>query len=331
MQLSLIESLFGVFAEKIHSTHYTTKTTKMAVKLAVAPIAWSNDDMPELGGDTPLTVCLRESREAGFCGTELGGKFPRDAASLSPLLAEHNLQLAAGWFSGRLRDNGDIGEEMRRLRTQLQTFAALGTTILFYAETSGSTQAQAQTPLSARPVMPDEEFAQYGEKLTALAEKIQSDYGVLMAYHPHIGTAVQSMRDVDMLMANTGAAVGLLADSGHSAFAGDNDDGAIMIRKHAKRIRHIHCKDVRAEQLAKARQSDSSFMHAVLDGVFTVPGDGCLNFDSFILAAADINYRGWLVVEAEQDPAKANPLVYSQRGGAHLRQCCARAGLTIID
>ena len=235
----------------------------MAVKLAVAPIAWSNDDMPELGGDTPLAVCLRESREAGFCGTELGGKFPRDAASLSPLLAEHNLQLAAGWFSGRLRDNGDIGEEMRRLRTQLQTFAALGTTILFYAETSGSTQAQAQTPLSARPVMPDEEFVQYGEKLTALAEKIQSDYGVLMAYHPHIGTAVQSMRDVDMLMANTGAAVGLLADSGHAAFAGNNDDGAIMIRKHAKRIRHIHCKDVRAEQLAKARQSDSSFMHAV--------------------------------------------------------------------
>lgn len=287
--------------------------------------------MPELGGGTPLAVCLRESRAAGFCGTELGGKFPRDANILAPLLAEHNLALAAGWFSGLLRDNGDIAGEMRRMRPQLETFAALGTTILFYAETSSSTQAQPGTPLSARPVMPDDEFAPYGEKLTALAELIQQQYGIQMAYHPHMGTAIQSMRDIDMLMANTGDAVGLLADSGHAAFAGNADDGAAMITKHAARIRHLHCKDVRAKQLAKARQNDSSFMHAVLDGVFTVPGDGCLDFDKFIAAAATINYRGWLVVEAEQDPAKADPFIYSQKGGEHLRECCKRAGLTITD
>ncbi len=303
----------------------------MTVKLAVAPIAWSNDDMPELGGDTPLEVCLSQSREAGFCGTELGGKFPRDADKLAPMLDKHNLMLAAGWFSGLLRDNGDIGEEMRRMQPQLQTFAALGTTILFYAETSASTQAQINTPLSARPVMPDEEFAPYGEKLTALAEMMAQQYGIKMAYHHHMGTVIQSMRDVDMLMQNTGEAVGLLADSGHAAFAGKADDGAMMIHKHAARIRHVHCKDVRDKQLAKARKDDSSFMHAVLDGVFTVPGDGCLNFDKFIAAAAAINYKGWMVVEAEQDPAKADPLTYSQQGGAHLRQCCQRAGITIID
>ena len=303
----------------------------MAVKLAVAPIAWSNDDMPELGGDTPLAVCLQESRQAGFCGTELGGKFPRDADKLAPLLAQHHLKLAAGWFSGLLRDNGDINEEMRRMRPQLETFAKLGTTILFYAETSSSTQTQPQTPLSARPVMPDAEFAPYGAKLTALAETMQKQYGIQMAYHHHMGTAIQSMRDIDMLMQNTGEVVGLLADSGHAAFAGDAEDGALMITKHAARIRHIHCKDVRAEQLAKARREDSSFMHSVLDGVFTVPGDGCLNFDNFIAAAAAINYQGWLVVEAEQDPAKAEPKTYSQKGGAHLRECCKRAGITITD
>lgn len=287
--------------------------------------------MPELGGDTPLAVCLQESREAGFCGTELGGKFPRDADILAPMLAKHNLKLAAGWFSGLLRDNGSIDEEMRRMRAQLETFATLGTTILFYAETSSSTQAQQQTPLSARPVMPDEEFAPYGEKLTALAEAMQKQYGIKMAYHHHMGTVIQSMRDVDMLMRHTGEVVGLLADSGHAAFAGDADDGALMIKKHAARIRHIHCKDVREKQLAKARKDDSSFMHAVLDGVFTVPGDGCLNFDTFIAAAAAINYEGWMVVEAEQDPAKAEPKQYSKQGGMHIRQCCARAGIAVID
>lgn len=305
----------------------------MNIQLAVAPIAWSNDDMPELGGDTPLATCLRESRAAGFAGTELGGKFPRDAGALKPLLAENNLKLAAGWFSGLLRGNDSVDEEMNRLQAQLQTFAACAPPmpVLFYAETSGTIQAQPETPLSARPTMPDDEFPAYGAKLTALAEQIKQQYGITMAYHHHMGTVIQSMRDVDLLMAHTGEAVGLLADSGHAAFAGEDNDGAKMIAKHAKRIRHIHCKDLRAAELARARENDSSFMHAVLDGVFTVPGDGFLDFDKFIGAAAAAGYEGWMVVEAEQDPAKANPLEYSRRGGEHLRECCKRAGFTIVD
>lgn len=302
---------------------------RLSVKLGVAPIAWSNDDMPELGGDTPLETCLAESRQAGFRGTELGGKFPRDPGQLLPLLRKHELELASGWFSGLLRESGSVDAEMARMREHLECFAAAGTSVLFYADTSGSVQGDMDAPLSSRPVMPENEFPAYGEKLTALAARMRQDYGIAMAYHHHMGTVIETQRDVDLLMANTGEEAGLLADSGHIAFAGG--DPAELMSRYAARVRHIHCKDLRAEPLAKARDGDWSFMRAVLEGAFTVPGDGMLDFDAFLAPAAAAGYSGWLVVEAEQDPAKANPLEYSKMGGAHIRACCDRAGFSVAD
>lgn len=283
--------------------------------------------MPELGGDTPLETCLAEAQQAGFCGIELGGKFPRAASELSPILARHKLRLASGWFSGLLRENNSVKEEMQRMREQLECFAALGATELFYADTSGSVQAKINSPLSTRPQMPEHEFPAYGEKLTALAAQMQSEYGIAMAYHHHMGTLIENDRDIDLLFMHTGEEVGLLADSGHIAFAGGNP--AALIRRHAKRLRYVHCKDLRESPLAQARSEDWSFMRAVLAGVFTVPGDGALDFMQFISAAADAEYGGWMVVEAEQDPAQANPLEYSRSGLRHIRDCCERAGLHI--
>ena len=299
------------------------------VRLAVAPIAWSNDDMPELGGQTPLETCLAESRAAGFCGTELGGKFPRDARVLAPLLRQHGLALASGWFSGLLYESQSTDEEMRRMRGQLTCFAELGTKILFYADTSSSVQAKIDAPLSTRPRMSAEGRRGYGERLTAIAERMKSEYGVAMAYHHHMGTLIETEEEVDWLMANTGEAVGLLVDSGHIAFAGG--DPTRLLQRHAARARYIHCKDLRAEPLAAARAQDWSFMRAVLEGVFTVPGDGCLDFQSYLAAAAAANYCGWLVVEAEQDPAKAPPLQYARMGGEHLKKCCAQAGIVVDE
>lgn len=297
------------------------------VRLAVAPIAWRNDDMPELGGDTPLSTILRESRAAGFCGTELGGAYPRAADTLKPLLDAHGLQLASGWFSGLLYANQSVDEEMQRMDAQLQCFAQLGVRVLFYCDTSGSVQGDLHAPLSTRPAMPATAYSAYGERLTALAERMTSEYGIAMAYHHHKGTLVETQDEVDRLMSATGEAVGLLADSGHIAFAGG--DPVELLQKHAARVRYIHCKDLRAAPLARALAEDWSFMRAVLEGVFTVPGDGCLDFQSFLDAVAAIHYRGWLVVEAEQDPARANPLQYSQMGGDYIRQCCARAGIGV--
>ena len=297
----------------------------MQVRFGVAPIAWSNSDLPQLGGDTPLETCLAESREAGFSGTETGVKFPMDAPLLGPLLERYRLALVSGWFSGGLLAHS-IEEEQRRMELQLQTFRALGAAVLVYAETTGSVQSQIDTPLSRRPRISDREFESYGRKLTTLAEWM-AGRGVRMAYHHHMGTIVEVEREIDLLMANTSPAVGLLVDTGHLTYAGA--DVLATTRRHARRINHVHCKDVRPEVLRQVRRQDSSFLSAVLDGVFTVPGDGCVDYSAFARLLAEIGYQGWVVVEAEQDPAKAPPLEYSRMGLKHLAAAFEAAGYGI--
>ena len=299
----------------------------MAVQLGIAPIGWSNDDLPQLGGDTPLETCLRESRLAGFTGVESGGKFPMDAAVLGPQLRAHELQLASGWFSGRLLE-GSVARERERIEQQLATFAALGAPVLVYAETTGSVQGEQGTPVSRRPTLDPADVPDYGRQLTELAEYLAAR-GVPMAYHHHMGTVIETEQEVDRLMQHTGPAVGLLVDTGHMVFAGG--DPFAMARRHAARVNHVHCKDIRAGVLAEVRARDMSFLDAVLAGVFTVPGDGSIDFRAVARLLAEIGYAGWAVVEAEQDPAKANPLTCARIGYGELTAALAAAGIELVQ
>ncbi len=299
----------------------------MPVQLAVAPIAWSNSDLPELGGETSLETCLKETREAGFTGTETGIKYPMDPKELGPLLITYDLQLASGWFSGTLLECS-VDEEFENLQEMLNTFKALKAPVIIYAETSGSVQSLKEIPVSQRPVMPDSEFPRYGRKLTELADRM-AEYGVPMAYHHHMGTVIETEREIDLLMDNTGPNVGLLIDTGHLAFAGGEIES--VTRRHGPRINHVHCKDVRREVFQRVRGEDMSFLDAVLEGVFTVPGDGFINFGSFAQVLSEIDYSGWVVVEAEQDPEEANPLEYSRMGHQHLSLALRRADVQIIS
>jgi inosose dehydratase len=297
------------------------------IRLGVAPIAWSNSDLPQLGGETSLETCLKESRKAGFSGTETGVKFPMDANFLKPLLAKHRLDLVSGWFSGELLKRS-VKAEIERILAQMETFKALGAPVLVYAETTGTVQNRIEIGLSKRPRLGDEDFRAYGRKLTALAEWM-ADFGVAMAYHHHMGTVIESQREIDLLMANTGTAVGLLLDTGHLRFAGGDIEATT--RKHGRRINHVHCKDLRWDVLKSARQKDQSFLSAILDGVFTVPGDGFIDYHAFARQLADIGYEGWVIVEAEQDPAKAPPFEYSRMGHRHLTAAFEAAGYRITD
>jgi inosose dehydratase len=299
----------------------------MFIRLGIAPIAWTNSDLPQLGGDTPLEVCLAESRAAGYSGTETGVKFPMNPQALGPVLAKHGLSLVSGWFSGELL-SGSIEREKNRLLAQMATFKALGASVLIYAETTGSVQARQDIGISARPRLPDGEFREFGMKLTALAEWMAAE-GMPMSYHHHMGTVVETQRDVDLLMASTGPAVGLLLDTGHLNYAGA---GVLDVtRRHARRINHVHCKDIRPEVLKRARQQDMSFLNAILAGVFTVPGDGMIDYYAFARLLAEIGYSGWAVVEAEQDPLKAPPGEYSRLGCHHLQQAFGAAGYEIKE
>jgi inosose dehydratase len=295
------------------------------IRFGVAPIAWSNSDLPQLGGETTLETCLRESRKAGFSGTETGVKFPMDPTVLGPILQKHRLALVSGWFSGELLKR-TVKAEQARILAQMETFKSLGAPVLVYAETTGTVQNKIDVSLSERPRLADEDFGEYGRKLTQLAEWM-ADFGVDMTYHHHMGTVIETQREIDLLMANTGKAVGLLLDTGHLAFGGG--DIAETTRKHGRRINHVHCKDLRWEVMKAARQKGQSFLAAILDGVFTVPGDGFIDYHAFARILFDIGYEGWVVVEAEQDPAKAPPLEYSRMGHRHLTSAFEAAGYRI--
>jgi len=286
----------------------------MSVRLGISPIGWSNDDLPELGGDIPLDTCLAEASEAGFEGIELGHKFPRDPALLQSLLGDHELHLVSGWYSGRLLERS-VAEELVAIEPHRAVLAAMGSAVLVYAETSGGIAGDRTRPLSRRPSLPNVHWRDFGIHLTELADRL-AQRGIRLAYHHHMGTVVETAAEIDRLMASTGGSVGLLLDTGHLAFAGA--DPVDIAWRHGLRISHVHCKDVRPDVLARTRAADQSFLDSVIDGVFTVPGDGAIDFVAVLGALKAANYRGWLVVEAEQDPAKAPPLVYARRGFAYL-------------
>jgi inosose dehydratase len=202
----------------------------------------------------------------------------------------------------------------------------MGSTHVVYADTSRGRHGAIWDPISKRPTLQAEEWPVYGRKLTQLAERM-ADFGVRMAFHHHMGTIIETDAEVGLLMKHTGEAVGLLYDTGHSTFSGG--DPLQLIKAHVKRVVHVHCKDLRKPILEKARSQDMSFMAAVLEGIFTVPGDGFLDYMSILRVLAEANYSGWLVVEAEQDPRKAHPLTYATMGFKNLSRLAKEAGFTV--
>jgi myo-inosose-2 dehydratase len=293
----------------------------VAVPIGINPIGWSNDDMRELGGATPLETCLAEAREAGFSGVELGHKFPRDPLLLSQVLARFGLALVSGWYSSALLQRTPDAE-MRALRPHLDLLKALGCTVLIFAETSTAIHTDRGKPLAERPVMPDDAWTEFGRRVTAVADRTYAE-GVRLVYHHHMGTIVQSECDVDAFMMTTGPSVHLLLDTGHATFAGA--DPAMLARRWRSRISHVHAKDVRRDVMERAQAERMSFLDAVVAGVFTVPGDGCVDYSIVLHELA--GYSGWVVVEAEQDPAKAHPLTYARMGYRNLRARLVDAGL----
>jgi myo-inosose-2 dehydratase len=286
----------------------------LSIRLGANPIIWSNDDMRELGAETSLETCLAQARQIGFEGMELGHKFPRDARALAAVLERFGLACVSGWYSSELLTR-DARAELACLRSHLELLKALGSDVLVFADVSGAVHGDLKRPLSARPRLRAGEWRQFGRRMTEVADATR-DQGVRLVYHHHMGTVVQSEADIDALMEVTGEAVGLLLDTGHARFAGA--DVAALARRYAARVGHLHAKDVREDVCERAEREDWSFLRAVLQGVFTVPGDGCVAFAEVFGALA--GYRGWVILEAEQDPRIADPMTYASLGYQNLRQ-----------
>jgi len=290
------------------------------IRIGANPIGWSNDDLRELGGATPLEVCLAEAREAGFEGMELGHKFPREPEALRAALAPFGMACVSGWYSAALLHRS-AQEELASLRPHLDLLKAMGSDVLVFAETSNAIHGDRAAPLSHRPVLAPGTWAEFGARMTAVAEATLQE-GVRLVYHHHMGTVVQSAADIDALMEVTGPAVHLLLDTGHAIWGGA--DPAMLALRYKSRIAHVHTKDVRRAVMDEAKAHGWSFLDSVIAGVYTVPGDGMVDFHAVFEALH--GYSGWVVVEAEQDPAKAHPLTYAKMGHAYLVRTLKECG-----
>ena len=289
----------------------------MKIKLGIAPIAWSNDDMPELGGDTPIEQCLEEASSAGFTGIELGGKFPRNPGITNFLLDKYNLKMPGGWYGSLLRGRS-AEDEWVAMQDHLNLLKLIKADVFVFADVSGSIQGDQSRKLSTRPKMDGEEFIQYCKKINEISDRL-NDEGIPMSYHEHMGTIIQTENDVDVFMENTNDNTFLLYDTGHLLFAQANYER--VLKNYISKINHIHCKDIRKNILEKSLKNDLSFRASFLDGVFTVPGDGCIDYEPLFKILYENSYENWLIIEAEQDPIKANPLEYAKIGYTYLIKC----------
>jgi inosose dehydratase len=297
------------------------------VRIGINPLSWMNDDLPSLGGETTLETALSEGKEIGYEGFELGNKFPKDGPGLKAKLDEFGLACVSGWYSGFLAEvppgqsHADaVAAEIERCQAHMSKLQYNGVKVVVYGECAGTIQGQIDTPVSKRPRFADDAaWLAYAERLNAFGQHLLDTYGIKLAYHHHMGAYVESPADIDRLMALTDPAkVFLLFDTGHAYFGGAADPVAVL-NKHVSRVVHVHCKDVRAQVIAQARNDGWSFLNGVINGTFTVPGDGVIDYAAVLGALKAAGYEGWLVVEAEQDPAVAPSYQYAKKGYDTLR------------
>ena len=298
----------------------------MSIKLGVAPIAWSNDDMPELGGETSLEQCLNEASKAGFTGIESGGKFPKNSAELLPKLQKENLSLCSGWYGAQLLNNS-AKDEFSLMKDQLNLFKDCKSPCMVFAEVTNSIQSDPKTPLSQRPKLSKEDWGKLTSRINEIS-KMMIDENMPLAYHHHMGTVIETENETRRLMENTLDSVKLLIDTGHMLFA--QGDSIKLANEFSEKLIHVHCKDIRKDVLENSLKNDLSFRAAFLEGAFTVPGDGCIDYKPLFDILKTKDYSGWLVVEAEQDPAKANPLEYAKIGYKYLTETLKSSNIEIF-
>jgi inosose dehydratase len=272
-----------------------------------------------------LEQCLSEASKAGFTGIESGGKFPKNSNELLPKLQKENLSLCSGWYGAQLLKN-NAKDEFSLMKAQLNLFKECKSPCMVFAEITNSVQGDPKTPLSQRPKLSNDDWVKLISRINEIS-KMMVDENMPLAYHHHMGTVIETENETRRLMESTVDSVKLLIDTGHMLFAQGNS--IKLANEFSQKLIHVHCKDIRKDVLDKSLKNDSSFRQAFLDGAFTVPGDGCIDYKPFLKVLKDQNYSGWLVVEAEQDPAKANPFKYAKKGYTYLSKTAKECGFEI--
>ncbi len=294
---------------------------KNKVKLGIAPIAWTNDDMPDLGAENTFEQCISEMALAGFTGCEVGNKYPKDTKVLKKALDLRGMQICNAWFSTFLTTK-PYEETEKEFIKHITFLKEMGAKVVGISEQGHSIQGTDLSIFDDKYIMNDEEWELLCTGVNKLG-KVAKDMGITLTFHHHMGTVVQTAAEIDRLMENTDPELfNLLFDSGHLAYCGE--DYMYILKKYVNRIKHVHLKDIRPDVIADVKAKGESFLQGVRKGTFTVPGDGVIDFEPIFEVLAENNYEGYVLVEAEQDPAIANPFEYAVKARKYIAE---KAGL----
>lgn len=292
---------------------------KEKIQLGIAPIAWTNDDLPELGKENTFEQCISEMALAGYTGSEVGNKYPKDVKALKEKLDIRGLTICNAWFSTFFA----IGKEKETIEEFIKHrdfLYELGAKVIGCSEQSHSIQGLEKAIFEEKPCFTKEEWDRIFEGYNRLAQ-LAEEKGMKVCLHHHMGTGIQTPEEVKIFMEGTKENVYLLFDSGHIYYSENSQEATEnLLKTYIDKIVHIHLKDVRKEVVEQIRQEKGSFLQGVKRGTFTVPGDGCIDFKPLFQIIEQSNYAGYMVVEAEQDPAVANPFEYAVKARKFIKE-----------
>ena len=289
------------------------------VRLGIAPIAWTNDDLPDLGAENTFEQCISEMALAGFTGCEVGNKYPRDVSVLKKALDLRGLRICNAWFSAKFTTK-PIDAVIEKFIVHRDFLNDMGAKVIGAAEVGNSIQGLDVSIFDEKPIYTQEQWDAVTKGFNEMA-RLADEKGMKLACHHHMGTGIQTKQEVERFMEMTHDNVYLLFDSGHFVYSEGNEEAGLeILEKYIKRIAHVHLKDIRPELLKQVKEKKLSFLDGVRLGTFTIPGDGSIKFKPIFDILEKYNYEGWMVVEAEQDPAKADPLEYAFKARQYIRE-----------
>lgn len=289
------------------------------IKLGIAPIGWTNDDLPDLGSENTFEQCVSEMALAGFTGSEVGNKYPKDTKVLKKALELRGIEICNAWFSACFTSKAEA-EVLEEFVAHRDFLYEMGAKVIGAAEVGNSIQGLKEPIFDAKPVYTEEQWGKVVRGYNLMAD-LAEEKGMKLACHHHMGTGIQTMEEIDRFMENVQENVYLLFDSGHIYYSEGSEESCLeLLKKYIGRTAHVHLKDVRPEVIAKVKNEKLSFLDGVREGSFTVPGDGAIDFYPIFNVLEENGYEGWMVVEAEQDPAKANPLEYAMKARKYIKE-----------
>jgi inosose dehydratase len=310
----------------------TMSETNARFQFASAPDSWGVLDYPGPSWEQSYETMLDEMVQAGYSGSELGpyGFFPTDAKILQPQLENRDLKLLASFVPVKMTDLAASQAVIERIRKVGNLLAALKAPFLVIADD----QSAERNAFSGRvydkdcPTLSAEQWKHIG-KIVADAEKVANEFGLDLVFHPHVATYVETPEECELFFdATSHTNVGLCLDTGHCVYG--HGDSVQEAKKYKSKLRLVHIKDCAVEVLEQARQNKWTFEEAIEHKVFTVIGQGDIDFPAFFRALVENGYSGWSVVEQDVKFG-ATPIPPAQNIASslkYLRQVVSDLGVT---